>query len=134
MIKLEERKARIQPIKSKLKISILDDLEISQINQNTRAVLEDVGVKFPSDKALKIFSEVGANVDFDNQLVKIPADLLEKYLATSPRAYTMAGQRPELDVPVGSGEGTYFYCSGEAPKIVDFETGERRLSVKKGYR
>jgi hypothetical protein len=42
MIKLEERKASIQPIKSKLKISILDDQEISQINQNTRTVLEEV--------------------------------------------------------------------------------------------
>jgi len=131
MIKLEERKASIQPIKSKLKISILDDYEISQINQNTHTVLEEVGVKFPSEKALKIFAEVGANVDFDNQLVKIPADLLDKYLATSPRSYTMAGLRSDLDVQVGSGEGTYFYCSGEAPKIVDFETGERRLSLKK---
>jgi len=130
VIKLEKRKASIQPIKSKLKISILDDQEISQINQNTRAVLEEVGVTFPSDKALKLFADVGANVDFDRQLVKIPADLLEKYLATSPRAYTMAGLRPDLDVHVGGGEGTYFYCSGEAPKIVDFETGERRLSVK----
>ncbi len=130
MLKLEERKASIQPIKSKLKISILDDQEISQINQNTRTVLEQVGVTFPSDKALKLFADVGANVDFDKQIVKIPADLLEKYLATSPRAYTMAGLRPDLDVHVGGGEGTYFYCSGEAPKIVDFETGERRLSVK----
>jgi trimethylamine--corrinoid protein Co-methyltransferase len=42
----------------------------------------------------------------------------------------MAALRPELDVHVGSDEGTYFYCSGEAPKIVDFETGERRLSTK----
>lgn len=131
MIKLENRRASIQPIKSKLKISILDDHEISQINQNTRTVLEEVGVKFPSEKALKIFAEVGANVDFDNLLVKIPADLLDKYLATSPRAYTMAGLRSDLNAHVGSGEGTYFYCSGEAPKIVDFETGERRLSVKK---
>jgi trimethylamine--corrinoid protein Co-methyltransferase len=130
MIKLEERKASIQPIKSKLKISILDDQEISQINQNTRTVLEEIGIKFPSEKALKIFADVGASVDFEDQIVKIPADLLAKYLATSPRTYTMAGLRPDLDVHVGDGEGTYFYCSGEAPKIVDFETGERRLSVK----
>ena len=130
MIKLEERKASIQTVKSKLKISILDDSEISQINQNTRTVLEEVGVTFPSDKALNIFAEVGANVDFEKNLVKIPADLLDKYIATSPRAYTMAGLRSELDVHIGSGEGTYFYCSGEAPKIVDFETSERRLSVK----
>lgn len=131
MIKLEERRASIHPVKSKLKISILDDQEISQINQNARTVMEEVGVKFPSEKALKVFSDVGAKVDFDTQLVKIPADLLDKYIATSPRSYTMAGTRPELDIQVGSGEGTYFYCSGEAPKIVDFETGERRLSLKK---
>ncbi len=130
MIKLEKRKASIQPIKSKLKVSIIDEQEISEINQNTRTVLEEVGVTFPSEKALKIFSDVGANVNFDNQVVKIPADLLDKYLATSPRSYTMAGVRPDLDVHVGSGKGTYFYCSGEAPKIVDFQTGERRLSVK----
>jgi trimethylamine--corrinoid protein Co-methyltransferase len=130
MIKLEERKASIKPIKSKLKISILDDQEISQINQNTRTVLEEIGVVFPSEKALKLFADVGANVDFENQIVKIPADLLDKYLATSPRSYTMAGMRPELDVHVGDGEGTYFYCSGESPRVVDFETGERRLSVK----
>ena len=131
MIELKESKARIQPIKSKLKVSILDDQEISQINQNTCTVMEEIGVKFPSQKALKIFAEVGADVDFEAQIVKIRADLLDRYLSTSPRAYTMAGLRPELDVPVGSGEGTYFYCSGESPRMVDFDTGERRLSVKK---
>jgi trimethylamine--corrinoid protein Co-methyltransferase len=87
-------------------------------------------VVFPSEKALKLFAEAGAIVDFESQVVKIPTDVLDKYLATSPRTYTMAGRRPDLDVNVGDGEGTYFYCSGEAPKIVDFETGERRLSVK----
>jgi len=107
MIKLNERKASIQPIKSKLKISIIDDREIRQINENTREVLAEIGIEFPSEKALKIFAEVGADVNFDTQIVKIPADLLDKYLATSPRQYTMAGLRPELDVPVGSGEGTY---------------------------
>ena len=130
MIKLQERKASIQPIESKLKINILEDEEIKQINQNTRKVLEEIGVVFPSGKALNILAEVGANVDFNNQVVKIPAHLLDKYLATSPRTYTMAGRRPDLDVNVGNGEGTYYYCSGEAPKIVDFNTGQRRLSVK----
>ncbi|MFO8036338.1 MAG: trimethylamine methyltransferase family protein [Anaerolineales bacterium] len=130
MIDLEERKASIQPIKSKLQISILDDQEIKQINESTRAVLEEIGVKFPSSKALQLFADVGADVDFKTQIVKISPDLLDTYLETSPRSYKMAGLRPDLDVPVGEGEGTYFYCSGEAPKIVDFKTGKRRLSVK----
>ena len=57
MIKLEQRKASIQPLKSKLKVSILEDQEIDQINQNTRTVLEEIGVSFPSQKALKIFQQ-----------------------------------------------------------------------------
>jgi len=53
----------------------------------------------PVSKALKLFANVGVNVDFEKQL-RIPADLLAKYRATSPRAYTIAGLRPDLDVRV----------------------------------
>jgi trimethylamine--corrinoid protein Co-methyltransferase len=130
MIKLTEARARIQPIKSKLKISILDDEEIKGINQTAREILEEVGIMIPSEKALGIFADVGANVDFDKKIVRIPAQLVDDSLKTAPRRYTLCGRRPELDADIGGEEGTYFYCSGEAPKIVDLETGERRHSVK----
>ena len=48
----------------------------------------------------------------------------------APRSYTLAGRRLELDAKIGEGNGTYFYSSGEAPKIVDFETGQRRPSIR----
>jgi len=130
MIKLEERKASIQPIKSKLKISILDDEDIKKINQTARDILEEVGIVFPSEKALKIFADAGANVDFDKKLVKIPNHLVTDYLKKAPRRYTLAGRRPELDAKIGGEDGTYFYCSGEAPNVVDFETGKKRSSIK----
>jgi len=84
----------------------------------------------PSDKALTIFADAGANVDFDKKIVRIPAQLVDNSLKTAPRQYTLCGRRPELDAKIGGDEGTYFYCSGEAPKIVDMETGERRHAVK----
>jgi len=130
MIKLEEKRASIQPIKSKLKISILDDDDIKKINQTARDILEEVGVVFPSEKALKIFADAGANVDFDKKLVKIPSHLVTDCLKKAPRRYTLAGRRPELDAKIGGEDGTYFYCSGEAPTVVDFETGQRRSSIK----
>ncbi len=131
MIELKERKASIKPIKSKLKIEVLSQQEIDGINQATRDVMADVGVAFPSKKALQILADAGANVDFDTEIVKFPTDLVEKSLATAPRAYDLCGRRPELDAKLGQGFGTHYFTSGEAPKIVDFETGERRLSVKK---
>ena len=130
MIKLTETRASIQPIKSKLRISILDDEEIKKINQTARDILEQVGIMMPADKALTIFADAGANVDFDKKIVRIPAQLVDDSLKTAPRQYTLCGRRPELDAKIGGDEGTYFYCSGEAPKIVDLETGERRHSVK----
>jgi len=130
MIKLEERRASIQPIKSKLKISILDDGDVKKINQTALNILEEVGVFFPSEKALKIFADARARVDFDKKLVKIPGHMVTEYLKKASGRYTLAGRRPELDAKIGSGEGTYFYCSGEAPNVVDLETGARRRAVK----
>ncbi|MFC2046360.1 trimethylamine methyltransferase family protein [Chloroflexota bacterium] len=130
MIKLTETRASIQPVKSKLKISILDDDEIQGINQTARDILEEVGINIPSERALAIFADAGARVDFGKKIVKIPAQLVDESLKTAPRRYTLHGRRPELDSDIGGKEGTYFYCSGEAPKIVDLETGKRRLSVK----
>jgi len=130
MIKLEERRASIQPIKSKLKISILDDEDIKKINQTALSILEEVGVVFPSEKALKIFADAGANVDFDKKLVKIPSYLVTDSLKKAPGRYILAGRRPELDAKIGGDNGTYFYCSGEAPNVVDFETGKSRRSIK----
>ncbi len=130
MIKLTETRASIQPIKSKLKISILDGEEIRAINQTARDILEEVGIMIPSEKALRVFADAGADVDFGKKTVRIPASLVDDSLKSAPRRYTLCGRRPELDADIGGEEGTYFYCSGEAPKIVDQETGERRHSVK----
>jgi trimethylamine--corrinoid protein Co-methyltransferase len=130
MIELKERRATIQPLKSKLKISILDDEEIKKINQAALDIIADVGIKMPSEKALKIFADANADVDFDKKIVKIPSDLVMSSLKQAPPRYKLCGRRPELDADIGGENGTYFYCSGEAPKVVDLDTGERRLSVK----
>jgi trimethylamine--corrinoid protein Co-methyltransferase len=131
MMKMTERQAEIRPIKSKLRLSILEDEDVSKINQTALSLLEDVGVKVPWEKALKIFADGGAHVDFEKKIVKIPGQLVTDALKKAPRRYDLCGRRPELDAHIGSKEGTYFYCSGEAPKIVDLETGERRRAVKK---
>ena len=131
MIELVERRASIQPIKSKLRISILDDEEIRKINETALSLLEEVGVAVPSEKALKVFADARADVDFEKKIVRIPSQLVADSLKKAPRRYTLCGRRPELDAKIGSGEGTYFYCSGEAAKVVDLNTGERRLSIKR---
>ena len=130
MLKLEERRASIQPIKPKLKINVLDDTDIKKIDEATLSILEEVGIIFPSTKALKIFADARANVDFDKKLVKIPSHLVTHYLEKAPKRFIFAGRRPELDNRIGENNGTYFHFNGTTAYIADSETGERRRATK----
>jgi len=53
MRKLEDKRASIQPIKSKLKIKILEEGEIKSIVDTALKILEEVGIFFPLKEALQ---------------------------------------------------------------------------------
>ena len=57
---------QIQSISNpKLKLEVLSDANVQKIHEATLRILENVGVKFPSRKALEIWAQAGAQVDFD---------------------------------------------------------------------
>ena len=62
----------IEPIRTDYKVQFLDDEQLDQMQEATLRIMEDVGVKFPSEKALAIFADHGAQVDTDTQIVKLP--------------------------------------------------------------
>ena len=47
-------------------------------------LLEEVGIQFPSKKALEIFSDCGAWVNMEKQIVSIPPDVVERAMSTAP--------------------------------------------------
>lgn len=111
-------------------VSILGEEKVEAIHEASLKVLEETGVRFPSKKALKIFADAGANVDFEKQIVKIPPDLLMKTIAKAPRKYTMASRGSEaLDV-ILDGKRTHAGTAGTGLTTIDFETGESRSSTK----
>jgi len=131
MREMEDRRASIQPIKSKLRLSILDDNDIRAIDETALKILDDVGVHMPLEKALKIYADAGAKVDFSNQIVRIPADLVKKSMAKAPRHFVLAGRdRPELDLKLDGQSGTYFNNGGSTASTIDFVTRQERRSCK----
>jgi trimethylamine--corrinoid protein Co-methyltransferase len=88
-----------------------------------------VGVRFPSEKALSIFAEHGAQVDFQSQIVRLPAELVLKALQSAPRYFNLGARRPELDLELQTGV-TYFTTDGCGVETIDFETRQRRPSCK----
>jgi trimethylamine--corrinoid protein Co-methyltransferase len=45
-------------------------------------ILKEIGVKFPHPEVLKVFADHGAEVDFNNQVVKMPEQLVDATLRT----------------------------------------------------
>jgi len=131
MRKMEDRVASIQPIKSKLRLKILDESDIRAIDETALKILGEIGVYMPLERALKTYAESGASVDFKSQRVRIPADLVKTSMGRAPKQYTLAARnRPDLDLKLGEQKATYFNNGGCASSTIDFVTHERRPSCK----
>jgi trimethylamine--corrinoid protein Co-methyltransferase len=91
--------------------------------------LENVGVRFPSQKALQIFADHGAVVDWDTQVVRIAPDLVEKGMATAPRAIVLGGREPRFDLTL-DGQNSYLSTDGCGTGVIDLETRQERPSRK----
>ena len=124
--------AKITPIsvQPEMKIKFLRDEDLDLIHQAVVTILQEAGVKFPLKRALKIFAEAGARVDFDSHVVKIPPDLLMDTIAKAPRSFIKASRgAPDLDL-VLDGKKTYFGTDGTGLATVDLKTRRRRSSTK----
>ena len=97
----------IEPIRTPYSLRFLDDDQLDDLQEATYFVLENVGVQFPSEKALAIFAEHGAFVDQESQVVKIPRDMVRKAMATVPRYFTL-GAQPGFRPPTAGGR-FFFY-------------------------
>jgi trimethylamine---corrinoid protein Co-methyltransferase len=113
----------------KLSLNILTQDEVKQIHQATLEVIETVGVRFPSQKALDILEAHGAQVDRQTMVARIPGPVVEEYLAKAPPAYTLSALDPALDLPL-DGNHSFLGTDGCGVEIIDAFNGERRRTTK----
>ena len=74
------------------KRKIQSDRQLKILKEGTLRILEEIGVYFPNKRALEIFADHGAVVDFAKQNVKISVALVEKALANAPRTFVLGGE------------------------------------------
>ena len=120
---------QLQPIVPGYHLRILSDDQLAQLKSATLEILDEVGVHCPSEKALTIYAERGAQVDSERQVVKLPPDVVLEAMSQAPRYYTMGARSEGHDLRL---DGTAMYCAtdGSGIETIDFETRERRSSVK----
>ena len=119
----------LQPIVPAYHTQILDDAQLDTLQSATLEILEQVGIHCPSEKALKIYAEHGATVDFSRQLVKLPNNVVLDAMSHAPRFYTMGARHPSFDLNL---DGKTMYCAtdGCGVETIDFATRQRRQSKK----
>ncbi len=111
----------------KLKLEILTPAEVRKIHDATLWIIEKVGVKFPSQRALDIWQAHGAEVDRDRQIVRARGELIEQALRHCPPVYPLAARRPDQDLPL-DGNHVYVGTDGCGVEVLDLHTGLRRTS------
>jgi trimethylamine--corrinoid protein Co-methyltransferase len=105
-------------------LTILSEEQVEATHRATLDVLEVTGVRFESQRALKLLEKGGCQVDYDQRRARFPTDLVEECLRKCPSTFRLRARNPENDVHLG-GNTTYF-CPSPGMRIVDLDTWEQR--------
>ena len=119
----------IIPFTSLFKSDLLTQGQLETLKQGTLHLLDEVGVHFPSPRALEIFADHGARVDREKQIVRISPDLVERAMSTAPRSFVLAGREKRFDLTL-DGSRSYLSTDGTGVHVIDLETREKRPSCK----
>jgi trimethylamine--corrinoid protein Co-methyltransferase len=119
----------ILPFVSPIKAEVLTQAELEVVKGKTLQLLYEVGVHFPSPKALEIFAEHGAQVDREKEIVRLPPELVKKAMSTAPRSFILGGREERFDL-VLDGSRSYLCTDGTGVHVIDLETREMRPSCK----
>ena len=90
----------IKPIRPNRRCEVLSAGQVSEIKAATLHVLEHVGVHFPSQRALSVFAEHGARVDWETEVVRLTPDLVRR--GHEPRPALLHPRRDESAGPTCS--------------------------------
>jgi trimethylamine:corrinoid methyltransferase-like protein len=100
------------------RLEILSAAEIRRVHEATLEVIERVGVRFPSPRALDIWAAHGASVDRDTSIVRVPGHIIEAALRTAPPTYTLAARDPARDLPL-DGRHVHLGTDGCGIEVLD---------------
>lgn len=111
----------------KLKLEVLTTEEVRKIHEAALWIIEHVGVRFPSRRALEIWEANGAVVDRERKIVRVKGDVIEEALKKCPPAYSLAARDPGQDLPL-DGNHVYLGTDGCGVEVIDLQTGQKRTS------
>lgn len=117
----------------KIRLEIFTGEEVQKIHDATLQIIEKVGIRFPSKRALEIWAANGAQVDYDKKIVRVKPHLIEEALKKAPPVYNLAARDPGQDLPL-DGNHVNLGTDGCGVEVIDIHTGLKRTSCLQDVR
>jgi len=117
----------------KLKLEILTTEDVQKIHNATLQIIEKVGVRFPSKRALDIWAANGAEVDYEKKIVRVNPQTIEDAIKKAPPAYKLAARDPQQDLQL-DGNHVNLGTDGCGVEVIDIHTGVKRTSCLQDVR
>lgn len=105
-------------------LEVLSSEQVEEIHKSILDTLENTGVRFEYDKALKIFKKNECNVNFDTKIVKFPSGIVEELLRKVPSSFTVKSRDPKNNIRIGG--NTLFFAPMPGMHTIDLATWKSR--------
>jgi trimethylamine--corrinoid protein Co-methyltransferase len=116
----------------KPKLELLDKETIERIVAEAYDLLSDPGVRIHSDEALRLLSEAGAEVNWDDRVARIPARIAEKAVETAPSSFYLYDAEGQPAVHYGD-DDVQFDPGSAAIYIMDYGAKRARKAVTSDF-
>jgi trimethylamine--corrinoid protein Co-methyltransferase len=104
---------------------VLNQEGLELIHEASLAILEEVGIEFRDDEAIRMWRDAGADVQ--RYRVHIPRALLMALVAKNPASFTVHARNPERNTEIGGNKVAFAPTYG-SPFVYDFNN-ERRYGT-----
>ena len=110
------------------RLTLLNESAIARVLDEARQLLEDPGVRVHSDRALDLLEGAGARIDRAGRIARLPADLVDRCLATVPRSFYLYDLAGNPVVHYG-GDDVHFDPGSATLEILDYRAPTSRKPV-----
>jgi trimethylamine--corrinoid protein Co-methyltransferase len=111
----------------------LSDDSVEQVHDTAMRIFEEVGIQVNSDLALGLFRGTDATIDEEQRRVTMPRDMVMSLVDSAPDEVVLCGRVRRNDVTLG-GSKVHAGTGGTALNVIDRDTGNKRPAVLQDLR
>ncbi|MYZ48038.1 trimethylamine methyltransferase family protein [Propylenella binzhouense] len=102
----------------------IDAEALHRIHDGAMRILEEIGILFLNEEALRVLAEAGCDVDRESARVRMDRGFVMEQVAKAPESFTITPRNPAREVAVG-GDAMLFVNVSSPPNAMDLDRGRR---------